>query len=442
MNCNVEYEEDRKFCKYCGNPLVPKLEPVSPQEKVNSMGEEPSHKKLTCPDCKIVYDFGSSCIQCGAALVTEIPPGKKEKQKTDHIKPPATLFYQTLARTVQEPETIPGPKVEEKPIPLQTIQEQLLGETSDKLICPTCKIIYEHGDSCVRCGKTLVAQLPLRQQEAPECPETPEVRLEGLLLQNLEEHNLAKVEQAPNKGIEVPLPSEVGKKEETSQPEIPEQQPKISTGDWKQRLSFPKKRKVDYRRLLLEAGSLTIMVLAGGYFLWSIFTHQIIKEPVAKTQSPKEVFSPALPNPPIPANATATVSIPQETTPAPVSESSPSDAVPSETSEIKKIKELLENIRQANLKKDVDLFLSCYTSDFKDREVKKKTTLDNWKRFDYLDLTYDLKNPSITGDTARAKVEWVFKISPKSGGQSHGSKTILDVILKKEEGGWKIREVK
>jgi ketosteroid isomerase-like protein len=113
-----------------------------------------------------------------------------------------------------------------------------------------------------------------------------------------------------------------------------------------------------------------------------------------------------------------------------------------DTLEIEKIRGMLENIRQANLKKNIDLFLSCYSSDFKDREVKKKATLDNWKRFDYLDLSYDLRNLSISGDTAKAKVEWLIRIFPTTGGKPQESKTTLDVLLKKEEGGWKIKEVK
>jgi ketosteroid isomerase-like protein len=113
-----------------------------------------------------------------------------------------------------------------------------------------------------------------------------------------------------------------------------------------------------------------------------------------------------------------------------------------EIQEIRNIETLLENIRQANLKKDIDLFLSCYASNFKDREGKKKATLSFWTKFDYLDLSYDLKNSSISGDTAKVKVEWVIRISPITGGQQQKSKANLDVKLKKEEGGWKIEEVK
>jgi ketosteroid isomerase-like protein len=132
-------------------------------------------------------------------------------------------------------------------------------------------------------------------------------------------------------------------------------------------------------------------------------------------------------------------SIPKEAVP-----SSPdtSKLPPTEIQEIRNIETLLENIRQANLKKDIDLFLSCYASNFKDREGKKRATLSFWTKFDYVDLSYDLKNSSISGDTAKVKVEWVIKISSTTDRQQQKNKTNLDVKLKKEEGGWKIEEVK
>jgi ketosteroid isomerase-like protein len=113
-----------------------------------------------------------------------------------------------------------------------------------------------------------------------------------------------------------------------------------------------------------------------------------------------------------------------------------------EVAEIRNIKTLLEDIRQANLEKNIDLFISCYATDFKDREGKKKTTLAYWKRFDYVDLSYDLKDASISGDTAKAKVEWLIKTSSKAGDRPQENKSILDVLFKREDGEWKIKEVK
>jgi ketosteroid isomerase-like protein len=290
-----------------------------------------------------------------------------------------------------------------------------------------------------------VTEIPSQEVEKPKLPDTPEVKKKE-----------PETIQSPEAEQE---PQEI--KEEPPGTETTEQLPmKRSADDLESRLIRPRKRKINYRRLSLEVGSITIMVVAGGYFLWSIYSYMGIKEPGAKTPPSKEVSGPALSGSSIPTNTTANVSIPQETNRRETEHSSviskektevvpptpsnllPSDAVIEETLEIEKIKGLLENIRQANLQKNIDLFISCYATDFKDREGKKKATLAYWKKFDYLDLSYNLKNPSISSDTAKARVEWLIKISPKTGSQPQESKTILDVTLKKEEGGWKIKEVK
>ena len=195
------------------------------------------------------------------------------------------------------------------------------------------------------------------------------------------------------------------------------------------------------------------MALAGVYFLWSVYSNLIRKEPKPRTTISKGTVSQILPasssstSPPTTGMGSGkskakeeSSSISKEAAPPPLPEV-PKTPSP-ETQEIRNIETLLENIRQANLKKDIDLFISCYASNFKDREGKKKAALAFWTKFDYLDLSYDLKNSSILGDTAKVKVEWVIKISSTTARQQQKSKANLDVKLKKEEGGWKIEEVK
>jgi len=532
LSCNIEYKEDKKFCNYCGGPLVTKEDLTPSQKNIEEKKEERSGQKLICPHCKIIYEFGSSCIQCGSALVAQIPPKEKEELKTNlkpggekeglqpqkpqeqQIKKPhknlicptckiiyergnscikcgSALITQIPAQTKQESETACKPEVEGKSVQLQTLQEQLIEVPHQNLICPDCKIIYERGNSCIRCGSTLVAQIPSQEKEEPKLSKTLEVKpstsqsedwglpsaersteltpksqTEGLgvdpeqpSLPSLKGRGSVAAERVNKKKIEVSPAPEVEVKEES--PQTPEQQPtKKSADDLERRVSRPRKRKRDYRRLFREVGSITIMVVAGGYFLWSVYSHFIMKRPEPKATTSQDVSSPALSSPSIPTNVTANVSIPQETerreaeqssaiskekaegVPPPASNFTPSGVILSETPEIGKIKDLLENIRQANLQKNIDLFISCYATDFKDREGKKKATLAYWKKFDYLDLSYDLKNPSISGNTAKARIEWLIKISPTSVRQPQESKTILDVTLKKEEGGWKIKEVK
>lgn len=112
-----------------------------------------------------------------------------------------------------------------------------------------------------------------------------------------------------------------------------------------------------------------------------------------------------------------------------------------EPKEAEKIQFLFETIKQANLKKNIDLFMSCYSLDFKDRKRKRLDTLENWKTFHYLDLTYHLKKQTVSGDAANVRVEWLMKISQKGAGKPEENRTVLDVVLKREGDHWKIKEI-
>jgi len=524
VSCNIEFKEDKKFCSYCGGPLVTKEDPVPNKKSPEKEGEK-SEQKLICLNCKTIYEFGSSCIQCGSDLVAEIPPEGKEVLEADRKgpedkkerlqpeesrekqirKPPedlicptckiiykdgnfcpkcgSPLFPQTLTQALEEAKAAFKPRAGEEPIQLQTIQEQLIETPRKNLICPHCKIIYERGSSCVRCGSALVAEVTAQEVGTPEPPSTPDHAFDP----SIQPKTSTRLAQAS--GPKIPSSSSLKKRdlglapdglEELRGPEgikqvdktrlreelksfpsvetdkglgVSEQDPATRPADNLERRSIhPRKRKIDYRRLFLEVGSISIMVLAGGYLLWSVYSD------IAKLPEPK-VSRPGLSNPSNPLDATAKIPVPQESAkeeagqrsvtseetdaarPSPPSSTS-SDALVLDTLEMAKIKDLLENIRWANLQKDIDLFLSCYATDFKDRDGKKKATLSFWKKFDYLEISYDLKRTSITGDTARIKIEWVMKISSKAGGNPQESKALFDALLKKEEGIWKIQEVK
>ena len=86
--------------------------------------------------------------------------------------------------------------------------------------------------------------------------------------------------------------------------------------------------------------------------------------------------------------------------------------------------------------------MSCYSRDFKERGKKQLSTLETWKNFDYVDLSYNLKKQTFSGGHANIRVEWVIRISQKAGGPPQDSRTVLDVTLKREDDGWKIKEIK
>ncbi len=152
---------------------------------------------------------------------------------------------------------------------------------------------------------------------------------------------------------------------------------------------------------LITASVVILLAIGGGYFLWQ--RHDQTSQPM---QPPSQSRDPVI-----------------------------------ETKEAEKIRSLFETIRQANLKKNIDLFMSCYSLDFKDRKRKRLDTLESWKTFNYLNLTYDLKTQTISGDTANVRVEWWMNISPKGTQKPEDNRTVLDVVLKREGDHWKIKEI-
>ena len=164
--------------------------------------------------------------------------------------------------------------------------------------------------------------------------------------------------------------------------------------------------------ILLIASGMMILLSAGGYFLWQ--GHSQPNKPI-----PNEIVTPST-TPPPPHGLDTVI----------------------EDHEVEKIRSLFENVRQANLQEDIDLFISCFSRDFKGMEGKRLDTLKMWENYDYLSLSYDLKDQALSGDTAKVRLEWLVRTSKKVNGQRQNGKTLLDVILKREGNLWKIKEIK
>jgi hypothetical protein len=199
--------------------------------------------------------------------------------------------------------------------------------------------------------------------------------------------------------------------------------------------------------------SIIILILIGGYLLWSIYSHVSLKKPDINAPPSKEAISllPSRPTtstksmtPPMEPKIVTSEELEKETAVFPSAPAVPTTLKTSvsDRKEIENITNLFENIRQANLKKNIDLFMSCYSAGFKDQEGKKRETLKNWENFTYINLSYNLKEHTISGDTAGIRVEWVIHFYHKESNQPQESKTVLDVTLNREPDGWKIKNIK
>jgi hypothetical protein len=68
---------------------------------------------------------------------------------------------------------------------------------------------------------------------------------------------------------------------------------------------------------------------------------------------------------------------------------------------------LLEQIREAQLKKDITLFLEVYSPTFPNLDKKKESILKTWDKYDYLDMHFNIENiQKPNANTIIAKVVW------------------------------------
>jgi hypothetical protein len=195
--------------------------------------------------------------------------------------------------------------------------------------------------------------------------------------------------------------------------------------------------------------SIIILILIGGYLVWSIYSSYVSpKQPDTMASPSTETIShlPSGPTastgpmkPPMEPKIVDHNKLEKETAVFPTTIKTPASL---DGKEIENIKNLFENIRQANLKKNIDLFMSCYSAGFKDQEEKKRETLKNWEHFTYINLSYNLKEQTISGDTAGIRVEWFIRFYHQAGNQPQESRTVLDVTLNRESDGWKIKNIK
>jgi ribosomal protein L40E len=393
--CNIEHEAGEEFCRKCGSFLLPVEDPTPREQKTNM--------ELICPRCQLLYKKGNYCRKCGSLLMGGTFHLKNVVQPLE--KKSTKRWAKEWLRLLEE--------------------ERVLESCMSKLEAQRNKVSSNVLNAIsLRYKDRLESLSPLHQEI--------EAELESIKKRASEEMDFLEKELEPiRKRIEefqslyklgaLTKPDFVREKKELRR-EIKSRE--RSLRKYRQILSLlPSKmggctvssRLIgdSLRPLPLLAGSVVILLMvAGGYFFW---------ERHSKPDKPplKEIVT-------IPSTLPSSNTLPAET----------------EGQEVKKIDSLFENIRQANLQKNINLFMSCFSRDFNGMEGKRLDTLKMWENYNYLDLSYDLKKQTISGDTAHVRLEWLIKTSRRVGGQPENSRTVLDVTLKREDGRWKIKEIK
>lgn len=393
--CSTEHDPREEYCRKCGKFLLAVEDPA--------LGEERKNVKLFCPKCQLLYKKGNYCRKCGSLLMQGDPSQDNGAQPLE--KKSAKRWSREWFTLVKEEK-----ELESCISKLETQRERVSREVLDPLF--------------VRYNERLKSLSPLHQEIETELESIKKKALEQIdFLENELEPIQKRLEefQSLYKSGAVTKPDFVKEKKELRK-EVKSREKRLKKY---RQIIWLLPRKMggnvasggfagDLLRpsALLAAGIILLLMIAGGYVLWP-------HRPLSSGPVPKEIVT-------------------SLSTPLPPENPSP----PLKDEKVETISSLFENIRKANLQKNIDLFMSCFSRDFNGVERKRQDTLKMWENYSYLDLSYDLQRQTVADDRANVRLEWLAKTSEKSNGRIQDGKTVLDVTLKKEDGHWKIAEIK
>jgi hypothetical protein len=346
---------------------------------------------LVCMKCHIEYEDGTLyCSNCGGDLISkeEPKPVRQNKKKPD-----------------------------------------------GKLVCPKCHFLYEKLTTCIRCGTPLVTQSAFKEmKESLPPPALESKKTESKPAPRSEDKKEPSSVLSPRKPSEEPKgrepkqPHAADMLQESFSMEAAEKSPekRLPEGKREKTLKLEKQEKSFFYSLHGILSIILLLMVAAYFLINHFFTGERVGPQI---QSSKKTIE-------SPEKAGSTVS--KEPTPAVPSSALPVVLLPQE---IQKLLDLLEDIRQANLKKNISLLMSCYASDYEGLEERRRTALQSWEKNNYLDLDYVLKVESVSVNAAKARVEWQIRSIPIAGGKLEEGKSALNVMFQKEKNKWKIKEV-
>ena len=103
---------------------------------------------------------------------------------------------------------------------------------------------------------------------------------------------------------------------------------------------------------------------------------------------------------------------------------------------------LLNQLRDAQYKKDIQLFLEAYSPSFPDLGQKREQTLKIWRRFDYLDLQFQIADVQKKNATTIAGVvTWNIKTRERKTNDIKTVSKAYHVSFSKESGVWLIQAI-
>jgi hypothetical protein len=106
------------------------------------------------------------------------------------------------------------------------------------------------------------------------------------------------------------------------------------------------------------------------------------------------------------------------------------------------ITELLEQVRQAQLKKDIGLFLEAYAPTYPHLDKKKESILKTWEKYDYLDMHFTIENiQKADAHTIIATVIWDMTLEDVLSKKKSALVKDYTVHFSQVSGKWLIQEL-
>jgi hypothetical protein len=103
---------------------------------------------------------------------------------------------------------------------------------------------------------------------------------------------------------------------------------------------------------------------------------------------------------------------------------------------------ILEQVRAAQLKKDINLLLNAYSPKFPDIDKKKASILKTWQQYDYLDMQFRVENiQKPDAHTIMAKVAWDITLEDVHSKKKSNLLKEYTIHFSDDSGKWLIQQL-
>ena len=103
---------------------------------------------------------------------------------------------------------------------------------------------------------------------------------------------------------------------------------------------------------------------------------------------------------------------------------------------------LINQIREAQLKKDIRLFMDAYSPSFLNLAQKRKLTLNIWKRYDYIESQFNINDiKQENASLILGRITWNIKALDRNTRVIKIFSKSYDVNFSKQSGKWLIQKL-